>query len=102
MQRASAALQRADAPVCIQRVSDTKCLERIQHVAHVVAVEQIADLSLPLGHCCQQQYPVGEALGAGQGELAIDGLERAESQGFHVCSDLCVGAGTPAPTGFQA
>lgn len=59
-------LDRTAAPVLRQPVADPQLRQGVEHVAHIVAVEQVGDAGLPLGQCRQQQNAVGKALGAGQ------------------------------------
>jgi len=63
--------------------ADVQRRERIEHVAGVVAVEEIADARGTLGQRGQQQNPVRNALRTRQLHYARDVVDRIQSQGFH-------------------
>jgi hypothetical protein len=53
-------------------------LERGQHHAGVVGVEQVVDVGLARAQGRQQQHAVGDALGAGQGHAAAGAAQRRQ------------------------
>src|SRR5690606_27669681 len=61
-------------------ICDTQRLECIQHMAHIVAVEQIADTCFALCQRSQQQNAVGQTFGTRQRDITLNMGNRVECQ----------------------
>eukprot|EP00968_Pinguiococcus_pyrenoidosus_P025946 scaffold7040_cov256-Pinguiococcus_pyrenoidosus.AAC.10 len=71
----------------------SEALERAEHVADVVGVQQVLHHGPPLGQGGQKQHSVAQALAAGQGDGAGDGGNGLQVQllgAFHTCDHVQV------------